>query len=213
MKDGVAKSGLMARPMAYGLEGAIMYKKLAAIVGVLLVLCSATAWAAQKETTDRISNSVSTGAMNVNKLTPDLVVKSAQVTGAPITYGTGNLVIIPLRITIANNGIKFTGDFNVGAVGTATDGNAYGFDYIVSGEATMEGRGGVLCHGLDAGAEKAYQGYLFLGPIREGEAVRPGTRYTIDAMVDYNLDPDSGYYNWGIPEKNENNNKLTINYP
>ncbi len=188
-----------------------MYKKLVAIVGVLLVLCSATAWAAQKETTAQISPVSNIAQMDRIQMFPDLVVKSAQVTGAPFTYH--DIVILPLRITIANNGASTSGDFNVGAVGTATDGNAYGFDYIVPGEATMEGRGGVLCHGLASGAEKTYQGYLFMGPIRAGETLRPGTRYTIDAMVDYNLDPDAGLYKWGISERNEGNNKLTINYP
>ena len=40
-----------------------------------------------------------------------------------------------------------------------------------------------------------------------------GSKYKITAMVDYNLDPDSGYYMWGINETNEVNNKLVINYP
>jgi hypothetical protein len=189
-----------------------MQKKLAAIAGVLLVLCSATAMAAQKEVTAQISPVSNVVQMDRLNVLPDLVVKSAQVTGAPFTYR--DIVIMPLRITIANNGAGTSRDFNVGAVGTATDGNAYGFDYIVPGEATMEDpRGGILCHGLAAGVEKTYQGYLFMGPIRVGETLRPGTRYTIDAMVDYNLDPDSGYYEWGVSEKNEGNNKLTINYP
>jgi len=195
-------------------EDSKMYKKLAAIMGVLLILCSVTAMA-QKEAATNIATASKIAQMDTSRMQlrmqPDLMVKSAMVTGVPFRYG--DILIMPLQITIANNGAVTSADFNVGAVGSALDGNAYGFDYIVPGEATMAGRGGVLCSGLAAGAEKTYRGYLFMKPIRVGDAFQPGSRYKIEAMVDYNLDPDSGGYAWGVAESNENNNKLTINYP
>jgi len=32
-------------------------------------------------------------------------------------------------------------------------------------------------------------------------------------MVDYNLDPDAGYYEWGVRESDDSNNELEITYP
>jgi hypothetical protein len=142
---------------------------------------------------------------------PDLTVVSARVVSAPVV-GT-NSVAIPLEITIKNKGtVNVTDDFNVGAEGSATDGNVYGFEFIVVGETTHE-RGGVSVSGLAAGAEKTYQGTLTLSPQPVGARMNAGSKYKITAMVDYNLDPDSGYYVWGINETNEANNKLVINYP
>ncbi|MHC1631205.1 MAG: hypothetical protein ACXQT4_02765 [Methanotrichaceae archaeon] len=66
---------------------------------------------------------------------------------------------------------------------------------------------------MPAGAQKTYQGFLILGPNPITETMQPGTKYEIHAMVDFNLDPDAGYYKWGISETNEDNNELVIYYP
>lgn len=145
------------------------------------------------------------------KVGPDLTVVSAKVVSAPIVGSTS--VNIPLEITIKNKGtINVTTNFNVGAEGSATDGNVYGYEFIVVGETTHE-RGGVYVSGLAAGAEKTYQGILTLVPQPLGSQMNAGSKYKIRAMVDYNLDPDSSYYEWGVNETNEANNELTINYP
>lgn len=142
---------------------------------------------------------------------PDLTVKSARVTGSPVIFRSA--VIVPLEITVANLGSGTSEDFNVGAEGRALDGNAYGFDFSGSGYATMEGRGGVLVHGMRAGEERTFSGLLMLGPSPVNVPLQPGTRWKIRAMVDYNLDPDAGYYEWGVKESDEANNELEITYP
>ncbi|MDF0590071.1 hypothetical protein [Candidatus Methanocrinis natronophilus] len=142
---------------------------------------------------------------------PDLTVESAQVMGPPLK-GLG-AVLMPLEIKIKNIGTSaVTEDFNVGAEGWATDGNVYGFDFFVTGETTHE-RGGVSVGGLAAGAERTYQGMLLMAPTPLGSEMNSGSRYEIHAMVDYNLDPDAGYYEWGVRETNKTNNALVIYYP
>lgn len=193
-----------------------MYKTLPVIAGLVLILCCASAFAARENIASatmagnlRLDNNPTTRTGNL--LLPDLAVKSAQVTGIPFTYN--DIVIIPLSITITNKGATNpSGDFNVGARGEAIDGNAYGYDFIVPGEAIMEGRGGILCHGFVA-PEKTYQGYLFLKANPISAPFQPGTKYRIHAMVDYNLDPDAGYSTWGIADRDRSNNDLVINYP
>jgi len=141
---------------------------------------------------------------------PDLTV-SAQVTGAPLV-GT-QTVLVPLQITVKNEGTTaVTSDFNVGGWGKATDGNVYGFDYLVSGDTTHE-RAGVYVSGLAAGAELTFQGYLVMIPQPLGTVMSAGTKYEIRAMVDFNLDPDASMYQWGVSEIDESNNEQVINYP
>jgi hypothetical protein len=190
-----------------------MYKILAAFLGICLLLGSAPAWA-QKEAIDmRTLDTRITSEMAVQlRELPDLTVDSAEVLAAPFTYD--GKVLVPLEITVSNQGADTDGEFNVGAWGTATDGNAYGFRYFSPGEEVMpDPRGGVLCKGLAAGEVKTYQGFLFLGPNPVNEPLNPGTKYEIHAMVDYNLDPDASYYEWGVSEKDETNNELVITYP
>lgn len=142
---------------------------------------------------------------------PDLTVKSARVTGSPVIFRSA--VIVPLEITVANLGSGTSEDFNVGAEGRALDGNAYGFDFSGPGYATMEERGGVLVHGMRLGEERTFSGLLMLGPSPVNAQLQPGTRWEIRAMVDYNLDPDAGYYEWGVQESDDANNALVITYP
>lgn len=177
-----------------------MYKILAAFLGICLLLGSAPAWAQKEVVTEmkalpldsRISSEM---AASLREL-PDLTVESASVLAAPFTYD-GN-VLVPLEITVTNLGADTEEEFNVGGWGKATDGNAYGFRYFSPGEEIMsDPRGGVLCKGLASGEVKTYQGFLFLGPSPVNEPLNPGTKYEIHAMVDYNLDPDAPYYEWG----------------
>jgi len=193
-----------------------MYKILAAFLGICLLLGSAPAWAQKEVVTEtkalpldsRISSEM---AASLREL-PDLTVESANVLAAPFTYD-GN-VLVPLEITVTNLGADTGEEFNVGAWGKATDGNAYGFSYFSPGEEVMpDPRGGVLCEELASGEVKTYQGFLFLGPNPVNEPLNPGTKYEIHAMVDYNLDPDASYYEWGVAEKDETNNELVITYP
>jgi len=143
---------------------------------------------------------------------PDLTITSASVTSAPIR--SGDLLFIPLQITALNQGGITTEEFNVGAEGRAIDGNAYGFIYIVPGENPMpDPRYGVDVRGLAAGASKTFDGLLVLRSQPTNQALNPGTRYTITAMVDYNKDPDQFGYAWGVKESNEDNNQLVVNYP
>ncbi len=150
-----------------------------------------------------------TGAYVIQR--PDLTVKSARVTGSPVIFRRA--VIVPLEITVANLGSGTSEDFNVGAEGRALDGNAYGFDFSGPGYATMEERGGVLVHGMRAGEERTFSGLLMLGPSPLNAQLQPGTKWKIRAMVDYNLDPDAGYYEWGVRESDDSNNELEITYP
>jgi hypothetical protein len=193
-----------------------MYKILAACLGICLLL-SSTPVGAQKEAIadigwmaieSRISPEM---AAQLREL-PDLTVESAKVLAAPFTYD--GKVLVPLEITVTNLGADTAGEFNIGAWGEATDGNAYGFSYFAPNEKVMEDpRGGVLCEGLASGEVKTYQGFLFLGPNPVDEPLEPGTQYEIHALVDYNLDPDASYYEWGVAEKDETNNELVIKYP
>ncbi|HOK57685.1 MAG TPA: hypothetical protein PK659_02390 [Methanothrix sp.] len=148
---------------------------------------------------------------------PDLVVKSVRVTSDPVIFYGGKIVLIPLEITIANLGAATNQDFNVGAAGSALDGNVYGFDFAGPGTETMPERGGILVHGMQSGtrvtAEKSYTGLLLLGPNPINASPQPGTRWRIRAMVDYNLDPDAFAYEWGVNEANETNNEMEIIYP
>jgi hypothetical protein len=193
-----------------------MYKILAAFLGICLLLGSAPTWAQKEAVTEmkalpldtRITSEM---AAQLREL-PDLTVDSAKVLAAPFPYD--GKVLVPLEITISNKGATTDGEFNVGAWGKATDGNAYGFSYFSPGEEVMpDPRGGVLCDGLASGEVKTYQGFLFLGPNPINEPLNPGTKYEIHAMVDYNLDPDASYYEWGVAEKDETNNELVITYP
>ncbi len=155
----------------------------------------------------------SSSAMAIQQ--PDLIVKSVKVTGDPVVFSYSRTVMIPLEITIANLGSATTQDFNVGAEGWALDGNVYGFDFASPGTETMPERGGVLVHGIGAGpaGEKSFTGYLLLGPNPINAPMQPGTSWKIRAMVDYNLDPDAPYYEWGVSESNETNNVREITYP
>ncbi len=155
-----------------------MYKILAAFLGICLLLGSAPAWAQKEAVTEmkalpldtRITSEM---AAQLREL-PDLTVDSAKVLAAPFTYD--GKVLVPLEITISNKGASTEGEFNVGAWGKATDGNAYGFSYFSPGEEVMEDpRGGVLCKGLASGEVKTYQGFLFLGPNPVNEPLNPGT--------------------------------------
>ena len=186
--------------------------KLALCLGLSIFLLSSFAFAAPIQTNINASKIPAGKIPSITRAVgPDLTVISAKVDSAPIVGTTS--VAIPLNITIKNKGtINVTDDFNVGAEGSATDGNVYGFEFIVVGETTHE-RGGVSVSSLAAGAEKTYQGTLTLVPQPLGTEMNAGSKYKITAMVDYNLDPDSGYYMWGINETNEANNQLVINYP
>jgi hypothetical protein len=193
-----------------------MYKILAACLGICLLLSSAPVWA-QKEAVAEIGSMAMEPRISPEMAAelremPDLTVESANVLAAPFTYD--GKVLVPLEITVSNLGADTADEFNVGAWGKATDGNAYGFSYFALGEKVMEDpRGGVLCEGLASGEVKTYQGFLFLGPSPVDEPLEPGTQYEIHAMVDYNLDPDASYYEWGVSEKDEANNELVITYP
>lgn len=188
---------------------------LALFLGLSIVLLSSLAFAAPPVQTQIDTSKIQVekvpGIMREAAIGPDLTVVSAKVIAAPIVGST--IVGIPLEITIKNKGkIDVTKDFNVGAEGSATDGNVYGYEFFVMGETTHE-RSGVYVSGLAAGAEKTYQGMLVISPQPQGSQMNAGSKYKIRAMVDYNLDPDSGYYEWGVGETNEANNELEINYP
>jgi hypothetical protein len=182
-----------------------MYKSAAIWLGIALTLCIMPALAL-----------------------PDLRIDSARVDGA-ITIANGVIgigtftpttpahdeVLIPLAITVVNNGDATTADFNVGGVGKSTDAstNAYGFIFEGrAGEATMpDPRYGVIVHGLGAGESTTVLGTLRLWPQPLTDlTLRPGNNFEITAMVDYNLDPDAASYGWGISESNEGNNRMTI---
>jgi len=188
-------------------------KTLALCIGLCLVLSSSMALGEKAAIPDTTKiTRVDTVAL-AKIIGPDLTVTSAKVLGDPIVLVGLKLVFVPLEITVKNAGTAdVTEDFNVGADGRATDGNVYGFNYLAPGEDEME-RGGVLCTGLAAGAEKTYRGFLMLYPQPITATMQPGSNYEIKAMVDYNLDPDACYYDWGVSETDETNNELTIYYP
>ena len=193
-----------------------MYKTIAACLSICLILCSAPVWAQKEAATEMkalpLDTRITSETASQLRELPDLTVDSAKVLAPPFTYD--GKVLVPLEITVSNLGADTDDEFNVGAWGKSTDGNAYGFSYFSPGEETMsDPRGGVLCKGLAAGEVKTYQGFLFLGPNPVDEPLNPGTTYEIHAMVDYNLDPDASYYEWGVAEKNETNNELVITYP
>lgn len=199
-----------------------MYKSLAICLCLCLVLCS-TPVLAQKSNTQmmemqKASSSISgpyttgAGMAGATARMPDLTITSAQVTAAPWSYG--DLLFIPLQITMMNQGASTSQEFNVGATGRAVDGNAYGFIYTVPGENHMpDPRYGVSVMGLARGASKTFNGILILRPQPITQPLNPGSRYEITAEVDYNHDPDQFGYAWGVKESNEENNMLVINYP
>jgi len=199
-------------------------KTLALCIGLCLVLSSSMVLgekAAIPDTTkmtrvDTVALAKIIGSDLTVTFDPDLTVTSAKVLGDPIVLVGPKLVVVPLEITVKNAGTAdVTEDFNVGAEGWATDGNVFGFHYLAPGEDEMErgGGGGVLCTGLAAGAEKTYRGFLILYSQPITATMQPGSNYEIKAMVDYNLDPDACYYDWGVSETDETNNELTIYYP
>jgi hypothetical protein len=147
------------------------------------------------------------------KVGPDLTVESVGVTSPP--FVAGSFVLVPLEITIGNSGPgNVVDDFNVGAIGWATDGNVMGSEFGASGEEQMEA-GGVRVSGLAAGASKTYNGILLLKPqpLTSNNLfppIEPGSNYIIRAMVDYSLDPDGTDV---IDENDENNNDKEIEYP
>jgi hypothetical protein len=187
-------------------------KMLAMCIGLCLILCSGGAFA-QKSIDPGIISQVEMKPLDIVAVAgADLTVTSAKVLADPIVLAGLKLVLVPLEITVENEGtVDVTEDFNVGAEGRATDGNVYGFEFVALGEDRL--RGGVLCTGLAAGASKTYQGFLVLVPQPITAAMQAGSTYEITAMVDYNLDPDAPYYAWGVGETDETNNELTINYP
>jgi hypothetical protein len=167
----------------------------------------------QKDTSN-IASPYSTvaGMAGATARMPDLTVTSARVTAAPWSYG--DLLFIPLQITVKNQGASTNQEFNVGGTGIAVDGNAYGFVYIVPGENHMsDPRYGVSVMGLAGGASKTFNGFLILRPQPITQSLNPGTSYEITTEVDYNHDPDEFGYEWGVKESNEENNGLVIYYP
>lgn len=212
-------------------------KNLALYCGVIFVLLSSAAFAISAEKTDISDQNLSKvqqtsfalgaeekkddyhqvvyGEIHQPALQlsdPDLTVISARVMSAPIISYASETVSIPLEITIKNQGDIGVAAFNVGGFGASKDGNVQGFEFIVPGE-TVHDSGGVYVNGLSAGAEKIFRGFLVLIPQPVGRNMNPGSRYEIQVMVDYNLDPDAGYYDWGYSEDNETNNCLMIFYP
>ncbi|MFB3765975.1 MAG: hypothetical protein ACE14P_12120 [Methanotrichaceae archaeon] len=196
-----------------------MNKRLILCLGICIILCSASVLAqkANVKSPDIVQASQNLNpASAVSNLArvqmPDLTVTSASVTGQPVKVQ--DLLMVPLQITVRNSGGSTTADFNVGAQGRAVDGNAYGYLYYVPGENQMaDPRSGVLVNGLAGGASKTFNGFLIMRAQPINQPLNIGTRYQITAMVDYNLDPDSFGYTWGVKESNENNNQLVINYP
>jgi len=77
----------------------------------------------------------------------------------------------------------------------------------------MKDRLGVLVPSLPAGSSKTMSGFLILVANPVTADLEPGSTYKITAMVDYNLDPDSGMYEWGVTETDETNNSKEITYP
>ena len=197
-----------------------MYKILTICLS-LLILCSVPAMA-EKSTAQSadivkapatiVAPSATASAGSALARLPDLIVTSANVTSAPWSYG--DLMFIPLQISVKNQGGSTTQEFNVGATGRSVDGNAYGFIFIAPGQNHMpDPRYGVSVMGLVASASKTFNGILILRPQPITQTLNAGTRYQITAEVDYNHDPDSSSYSWGVSESNENNNQLVINYP
>lgn len=196
-----------------------MYKRFMICLCICLFVCSASVLAQKNIATDKqldaaqtvqrvTPGSIAAGA----SLLPDFNITSASVTGQPTRVS--DLLFIPLQITVRNLGGNTNEEFNVGAQGRAIDGNAYGFLYFVPGENQMpDPRYGVSVNGLAAGASKTFNGFLILRAQPINQALNVGTTYQITAMVDYNLDPDSFGYAWGVKESNENNNQRIINYP
>jgi hypothetical protein len=199
-----------------------MYKILALCLGLCLILCASPGFAQksnpqmmemQKAYTGMLSpDTAISGTAGTAARMPDLTITSARVTAAPWSYA--DLLFIPLQITAKNQGASTSQEFNVGATGRAVDGNAYGFIYIVPGENHMpDPRYGVSVMGLAGGASRTFNGILILRPHPITQSLNPGSRYEITAEVDYNHDPDSFGYAWGVKEGNEDNNVLVINYP
>lgn len=152
-------------------------------------------------------------ASAVKAVLPDLVVESARVTGAPVIIDATKTVLLPLEITVKNTGTAVATNFNVGAQGNAEDGNVYGYWYVVPGEQVMKDREGVVVASLPVGGTKTFNGFLMMTAQPVNEAMNPGTTYEVTAMVDFNLDPDSGTYEWGVKEISDTNNNKIISYP
>ncbi|MFB3766317.1 MAG: CARDB domain-containing protein [Methanotrichaceae archaeon] len=187
-----------------------MYKKLATIVGILLILCSATAWAQQKTITQ--TNAVSqmqAGASTASiyaKASPDLIVASAKIMSAPFSIGSN--VLVPLQITIKNAGsVDVTENFFVSAIGGDTDNKAQGY-WLGAPDETVE-QDSIVVNGLASGAQKAINCYLMLKPLGSQSSQSSG-KYWVDVEVDGTSDPD---FAGVIAESNENNNVLKITYP
>lgn len=184
-----------------------MYKKMAAIVVVLLILCSATAWAQQKTVRTDTASKMTTGASASSmyaKALPDLTVTSARITSAPFQIGPN--VLVPLQIKIKNIGsTDVIEDFFVSSYGGDTDDNVQG--YWMGGSGVVVEQDSIVVSGLAAGAEKTINCYLMLAPIRS----QPSSgEYWVDVEVDGTGDPD---FAGNVIESDENNNVLKANYP
>ena len=178
-------------------------------IGLCLILCLSPIDAKQNTIIDAPKMSTGPIASSLyERIVPDLKVTSLRVTSAPFVIDTS--VLVPLQITIKNMGsADVTQDFYVGAYGFATDGNVQGFSFGASGE-VMEANS-IVVKGLDANAQKTYNGILMLKPAPEpNPPFLPGSSYEIEAMVDLNMDPD---FSGAIGEKDETNNRLKIKYP
>ena len=185
-----------------------MYKKLATIVGILLILCSATAWAQQKTPTQMSAVSeMATGASASSmyaKALPDLTIASARITSAPFQMGPN--VLVPLQIKIKNIGSTgVTEDFFVSAYGGDTGDNVQG--YWMGGSGVVVEQDSIVVTGLAAGAEKTINCYLMLVP-RDSRS--PSGEYWVDVEVDGTGDPD---FAGNVIESDESNNVMRANYP
>jgi CARDB len=200
-----------------------MYKKLAAIVGVLLVLCSTTAWA-QKEATAQMniaskdiatapgsvrqSQGISAGsglilAEPIWKRLPDLRV--TQVTPGTPSFEEDGSANVPLTVTIKNFGRSTATRFKI-SVDVQVDGEPrYVKPFTVPGQSDIWYP---WQNGLASGEEVTFNGNLVISNPSGDSLI--GKWVTISTMVD-SISGDEFIPEWGrVTESNEENNELEV---
>ncbi|MFB3766318.1 MAG: hypothetical protein ACE14P_13865 [Methanotrichaceae archaeon] len=216
-----------------------MYKKLIAIVGILLILCSAIAWAQQKTIAKTKSETTmsATAAMmyqsaspdqsdfsdesarSDQRALPDLIFVSVKVSSAPFSIDQDSrhpLLILPLQIVIKNDGsVDATKQIHLYLGATGYWDKRYWADYGCYSEDHLGGSGivvedgDIIINGLSAGSQKTIDCFSMLGECS------PSYRYqkTNDIRIVAFLDHQSGHSQGYIVESNESNNDIVIHYP
>lgn len=191
-----------------------MYKKLVFVVGVLLILCSATALAQREATTQMsaISKDIASASVSMKqpqsiysenfvlKRLPDLRVTQV-IPGTP-SFESGSVVNVPLTVTIKNFGASTKESFKISVDAQVDGGPRYVKPFTVPRQSDMWYP---WQNGLAGGAEVTFTGNLQIGtPSGDSLSGKSAIIYVIvDSISGDEFIADSGR----VMESNEENNE------